>query len=871
MPERSQPQQTCCCHPKSRSAATRVNGESFEGGDMVGVFAKDGSSYYAENVAYTFATNKFVSTTPIVYANANQELAFSAIYPYSDDLSDQFVFNVDNDQSTEAAYEASDLLVAKTEATSSSCPDLQFFHKMSLIEVRIVSSDVTTDNCDVVVNAVASADCDIDADEYVANGSASAISTFAANDTFKAVVAPQSISTGTSLIDFTLNGETYNWNVSSSVVLKSGYKYICEVSIEDGAVKFEGDIEPWVDGGDIDGAVEGGDPAEDSGNFDLTFAEVTYEGDMYSNNTVVWSLYLYNKEYMESAAYSGEFISLQLICDPETQTFKDGVPTGDFSVTDVFSPVSTVAGDIYESGYCSGEDLYTAIYFTEGTFSIKKADGDNYTISANLTAEDKTNFEFVCTRDFSNDEVVKVDDNSYFSDIDGDYTQEITDVFMDYNGDALGKGNAVWKLHIWGDGSQVNSSGNPTNGEGTYLCVQLYAPLENASPVGTYTLGEKEECVTNTFEPGHVSNGNYAGSWLYEFEDSYIAGMTPAVSGELTISENSDGTFSISYKFGDDNPYGETSYFSGEYTGTPTIMNRLDTGDFDISASSFVYYGEKLCDNHSWKLKLVSKEYVKSEGQSGMVAEFVLTTSMNDSYYFDVSNKHWEYKGVESTDDYSIHSGTITNYENGVGTASAVNGGNITVTQATNSNYMYYMDLQDISTVDGETYYMYYISDLVRTDDSKPAYPNINVSEENIDLATIEYYGGVAGFTNWDIALYNDIYNGTGSGDYSQQLAIILNMYFEGSLSFEDGIPEGEYSYVPSGSGAGVWSDYTMINKGFDVVGLKSGTVNIESLGGNKYRFTLDFVLDQDDSTLTGVYEGEVEPRNQAGSYAPRH
>ncbi len=240
---------------------TRATESNFELGDEIGVFAVESttsnvygelSSYssenYANNVLYSYSDGAFTSTLPIQYASYTQSLFFHAVYPYSSSLASRFNFAVNLDQSDATGYSTSDLMVATTAATQSESPTLSFYHKMSSVVINIVESDVPLSNVSVVVNAQYSASCDINSNTYIGNGSISAI-TAATNGTnsYKVIVAPQSISSGEAFVIFSISGVEHVWQPSETLTLKSGIQYSYDISISEGSVEFEGYINPWGD------------------------------------------------------------------------------------------------------------------------------------------------------------------------------------------------------------------------------------------------------------------------------------------------------------------------------------------------------------------------------------------------------------------------------------------------------------------------------------------------------------------------------------------------------------------------------------------------------------------------------------------------
>lgn len=100
---------------------------------------------------------------------------------------------------------------------------------------------------------------------------------------------------------------------------------------------------------------------------------------------------------------------------------------------------------------------------------------------------------------------------------------------------------------------------------------------------GTYTASTNNEA--NTFMPGYISGPNIMGTmYLGGFDDNgYVTKLAPAMSGEVVIVKNTDGTHTISFDCFDDaiNPH----KFSGSWTGH---LNMVDyshtTSSLNLSA-----------------------------------------------------------------------------------------------------------------------------------------------------------------------------------------------------------------------------------------------------------------------------------------------
>ncbi len=268
---------------------TRVDGSNFESGDKISVFAMEGSEYIADNVAYSYDGSIFTSTSPISLSSTDEsfpDLSYAAIYPYSSDAALEFDFDIATDQSSEASYEATDLLTAVASATSSSTPTLPFVHALSGIVITFSSSDVDLSSATISVNALTSVACDVLASNYVGEGSTSSIKTLATSDGYTAIIAPQTIAAGSELITISLGGENYVWTTTSSFTVESGSQLSCTISFENKEISLiSGDIQEWSYAGEIDGTLSKKDDDVTTGGDDEWKVYTSADG----STTGVWS------------------------------------------------------------------------------------------------------------------------------------------------------------------------------------------------------------------------------------------------------------------------------------------------------------------------------------------------------------------------------------------------------------------------------------------------------------------------------------------------------------------------------------------------------------------------------------------------------
>ncbi len=334
---------------------TRVNGNSFESGDQISVFALEGETSFAENVAYLYTGSLFASSSPITYASSDQLLSFYAIYPYSDSAATAFDFEIATDQTTDV--ESSDLLVASVADSHELTPDLQFKHKFAKINVNVEG----VEDVEVAVTAMNLVSCDVVADTYEGSGNTTAITPVVTGEgSYSAIVAPQTIYSTGVFVSVSFNGTTVSWVPESNIEIKSGYMYTCSVSIESGEVTFAGMIESWNDGGDLSGDIE---EAAD-GTYLADFSATSYpEEDVWviSDTTAQTADFLGFSAALVALESSGRQISVEF---PNLESIPSDAMFGDASAASISASVlvsitADVATSIGESAFSGASKLAT--------------------------------------------------------------------------------------------------------------------------------------------------------------------------------------------------------------------------------------------------------------------------------------------------------------------------------------------------------------------------------------------------------------------------------------------------------------------------------------------------------------------------------
>lgn len=234
---------------------TRVNDGGFCDGDAVGIYVvnyEDGmpgtllvKGNQADNIRFVYEETKNIWTPdePVYYKDKNTHADIYGYYPYSSPTStDEFFFEVAKDQTVDAvqgalcAYEASDFLWAKSADITPTTEQIQlnFRHLMASVVVELtpgtgweegewdilekevlIANTVRKSNINLQTGAVTpSGDAPLDGIVPVRDGAAS----------FRAVVVPQTMTSGTVLLNITVGGDSRVYKKSADVEYVQGKK-----------------------------------------------------------------------------------------------------------------------------------------------------------------------------------------------------------------------------------------------------------------------------------------------------------------------------------------------------------------------------------------------------------------------------------------------------------------------------------------------------------------------------------------------------------------------------------------------------------------------------------------------------------------------
>ena len=227
---------------------TRANDSGFADKDEIGIYIVDyegetsgtlkNSGNRADNVRFVFdeATYKWTPEKDIFWKNKTTHVDVYGYYPYSSiEKVENYLFEVQKDQSTEAAngklagYEASDFLWGKAEnaAQTDKIIRLSFMHKLSGVRVSLVegtgfaSGEWASASKDVLIlGTKRNASINMATGEATAIGDAAGagITPYHNGGDYRAVVIPQQVAAGTTLIAVTINGIPYRHARSEATV-----------------------------------------------------------------------------------------------------------------------------------------------------------------------------------------------------------------------------------------------------------------------------------------------------------------------------------------------------------------------------------------------------------------------------------------------------------------------------------------------------------------------------------------------------------------------------------------------------------------------------------------------------------------------------
>ena len=167
------------------------------------------------------------------YWTNHDDITVTAWWPYTAGETTPPAVKVAADQSARKDFEGSDLIVAEEQTVSYGNPTLRFTHRTA--RVTVILTDYTEGMASVKLTGLSTE-----------NGNPAQIIPYdKGNDTYTALVAPQSVATGTAFITCAFNnGKTFAYRMQGAAEWKAGEEYTYTVSLaaaEDPGYTIEGD------------------------------------------------------------------------------------------------------------------------------------------------------------------------------------------------------------------------------------------------------------------------------------------------------------------------------------------------------------------------------------------------------------------------------------------------------------------------------------------------------------------------------------------------------------------------------------------------------------------------------------------------------
>ncbi len=255
----------------SPSVATRATDYGFETNDRIGLFVVNyngnvpgsllNSGNHVDNMRFTYS-GTWTPDSPIYWKDETTHADFYLYYPYSQVGSvTAYPFSVRADQSTEAAYKASDMLVGKAENVSptASVTVIPANHVMSRINIQLEAGNGFTKESlaqakiSVKINGVkTNATVNLATGVATATGNPTTIIPRYTEGSYIALIVPQSVS-GDKLISVTVDDREFTLKKNFTFEAAKSHKFTVTLSKTSNGVNVN--INPWNEDGIDNGGV----------------------------------------------------------------------------------------------------------------------------------------------------------------------------------------------------------------------------------------------------------------------------------------------------------------------------------------------------------------------------------------------------------------------------------------------------------------------------------------------------------------------------------------------------------------------------------------------------------------------------------------
>ena len=248
---------------------TRATDYGFETGDQVGLYVVNYSGStpvslastgnHVDNMRFTY-NGTWNPDKIITWADSKTHADFYLYYPYANVQNvGAHPFSVKTDQSTEAAYKASDLMVGKAlnVAPSEEVIAIPVNHAMSRITIALeagngfTAESLAKADIAVRINGVkCDATLNIASGAISATGEPTSVTPLYADKEYKALLVPQTVEEG-NLITVTTDGRDFNLKKAFTFESAKSHKFTVTLSKTSAGVNVN--INPWIEDGEDNG------------------------------------------------------------------------------------------------------------------------------------------------------------------------------------------------------------------------------------------------------------------------------------------------------------------------------------------------------------------------------------------------------------------------------------------------------------------------------------------------------------------------------------------------------------------------------------------------------------------------------------------
>ena len=248
---------------------TRATDYGFETGDRVGLYVVNYSGStpgslsnmgnQVDNMCFTY-NGTWTPDKTITWADDETHADFYLYYPFADVQNvAAHHFSVRADQSTEAAYKASDLMAGKAlnVAPSEEAISIPVSHAMSRIAIILeagngfTSESLAKADIAVKINGVkCDATINIASGAVTPSGPPISVTPFYTNNEYKALIVPQTVEEG-NLITVTADGRGFNLRKPFTFESAKSHKFTVTLSKTSAGVNVN--INPWIEDGEDNG------------------------------------------------------------------------------------------------------------------------------------------------------------------------------------------------------------------------------------------------------------------------------------------------------------------------------------------------------------------------------------------------------------------------------------------------------------------------------------------------------------------------------------------------------------------------------------------------------------------------------------------